>query len=67
MRTPSKAQADFADEIAFALKLDFPQSARDFTVQSYYYFISNHIKDYETMMGDDPNWDDDYWLHGEQF
>lgn len=67
MKTPSKAQVVFANEIAYALKLDFPQSAKDFTAQSYHHFISNHINDYNDMMSDDPNFDDDYWLHEEQF
>lgn len=47
MKSPSKAQIEFANEIACKLNLDFPKGDQDFTAQAYYKFISSHIKEYK--------------------
>lgn len=59
MRSPSKAQIDFANEICKALNIEFPICSKEFTAQSYYYFISNHIQAYNEVCNADPSYDDD--------
>jgi hypothetical protein len=40
---PTKAQIDFAEEIASVLEIDFPTCSKEFNKWSYSKFISNHI------------------------
>ena len=44
-RSPSEKQIRLADEIAYTLNIDFPQSSTDFTARAYRNFITDHIKD----------------------
>jgi hypothetical protein len=40
---PTKAQIDFAEEIAKTLHINFPTCSKEFSKWSYQKFISNHI------------------------
>ena len=63
MKAPSKKQMELVDEIADCLNIDFPNSSTDFTAQSYYNFIKNHINDYYDFI-EYPETDEDYlnWM-----
>ena len=67
MKLPSQKQIDFANEIAYVLGVDFPQSSADFTSMTYYHFIKNNIGHYQEVKAADPNLDDGYWFYEEQF
>ncbi len=66
-KIPSQAQIDFADDIAYVLHIDFPQSSADFTSMTYYHFIKDNVGHYQEVKAADPNFADDYWLYEEQF
>ena len=46
VKTPTEKQIAFADAIASALGLDFPQSSKDFTRAKYWAFIQQNVEEY---------------------
>ena len=46
---PTKAQIDFAEEIADVLRIDFPTCSKEFTKWSYQKFISEHIIEFQNV------------------
>lgn len=53
---PTDKQIIFADEIAYALNLDFPTSSKEFTKQAYHAFISTHYEEFQSFIRDS-DWD----------
>ena len=46
-KTPTNKQIAYADKIAKALNMEFPQSSKDFTRAKYRAFISAHVDEYK--------------------
>lgn len=59
MRSPSEAQIKFVEEICRALDIDFPTCSKEFTAQTYYYFIVDHIDKYQEVRNADPAFEDE--------
>ena len=59
MRSPSEKQIKFVEEICQALNIDFPTCSKEFTAQTYYYFIADHINEYQQIRYADPSYGDD--------
>lgn len=59
--SPTEKQIEFAEAIASVLGIDFPQSSKDFTKQSYYHFIKNYYDEYKRVVNDynDFNFEDE--------
>jgi len=57
IKPPTERQLRYANAIAEALELDFPQSSKDFTFDAYFAFISEHVAEYKRFCRD--AWDDD--------
>ena len=49
MKAPSEKQIKLADLIADSLKIDFPQSSKDFTAFGYWNFINKNIDEFYTL------------------
>ena len=60
-KLPSDKQIDLANEIAYALSIDFPQSSRDFTAKDYWDFINKHIQEYYDIVYKNKTDPDDYY------
>lgn len=59
MRSPSEKQIKFVEEICQALDIDFPTCSKEFTAQTYYYFIADHINKYQEVRDADPAFEDE--------
>lgn len=59
MRSPSKAQIEFAKEICGALNIEFPTCSQEFTAYCYYNFIADHINEYREVLNSDPSFDEE--------
>lgn len=59
--SPTKKQMDFADAIAKALGINFPESSTQFTKNQYRLFISEHVKEYyDTIFCYNDDWKYEY-------
>ena len=54
MYAPTKEQIDFVEEICEILGIDFPTCSEEFTEQTYYYFIADHINEYREAIVNNP-------------
>lgn len=60
-KSPTDKQIAYADAIAEALKIDFPQSSKDFTRAKYRAFIAAHVEEFKehNRQTKPEDWDED--------
>lgn len=57
IKTPTDKQIAYVNSMAAVLELDFPQSSKDFTLETYSNFISEHVDEFNlALLNDDPDY-----------
>lgn len=59
MHSPTDKQIEFAEAIADMLGIDFPQSSKEFTKQTYYEFIKEHYDNFMQVIDDAEDFNSD--------
>lgn len=52
MTSPTEKQIRLVEAMTDVLKIDFPQSSKEFTKQIYYKFIEEHYEEYRHIVDD---------------
>ena len=50
--SPTKKQIELVEAITKVLEIDFPQSSKEFTKQTYYEFIKEYYEEYRQVFND---------------
>lgn len=59
MKAPTEKQIALAEMISQVLEIDFPQSSWDFNIATYSQFISDHMEEFQCVMDDYNDIDED--------